>query len=97
MSREEGHVEALEQQLASLEANKEQLEKKLHTVYASLRTVTRMYQDQAPASPIFRGRKSKVGEFLYPLIKIRFWGEIICSRRSILEINLTNKNWRKKL
>ncbi|KAL7640451.1 UNVERIFIED_CONTAM: hypothetical protein RMT77_008726 [Armadillidium vulgare] len=60
LSREEGHVDALEQQLSSLETNKEQLEKKLHTVYASLRTVTRMYQDQRPSSPTRRGRKSKM-------------------------------------
>lgn len=62
LSREEGHVEALEQQLGTLDNTREQLEKKLQNVYASLRTVTRMYQDITPASPSLRSRKgTKIG------------------------------------
>ncbi|XP_063597935.1 rootletin-like [Penaeus indicus] len=62
LSREEGHVEALEQQLTTLDNNRDQLERKLQNVYTSLRTVTRMYQDTSPASPALRSRKgTKIG------------------------------------
>ncbi|XP_066951894.1 rootletin-like isoform X2 [Macrobrachium rosenbergii] len=62
LSREEGHVEALEQQLNTLDTNRDQLERKLQNVYASLRTVTRMYQDTSPSSPALRSRKgTKIG------------------------------------
>ncbi|MPD03047.1 hypothetical protein E2C01_098664 [Portunus trituberculatus] len=62
LSREEGLVEALEQQLGTLDNTREQLEKKLQNVYASLRAVTRMYQDISPASPSLRSRKgTKIG------------------------------------
>lgn len=64
LSREEGHVEALEQQLGALDTTRDQLERKLKTVYTSLRTVTRMYQDLGESSPALRGRKgSKLGSY----------------------------------
>ena len=62
MSREEGHVDALEQQLSNMDNDKEQLERKLHSVYASLRTVTRMYQEPSPGSPLKARKAANFGK-----------------------------------
>ena len=74
LSREEGHVDALEQQLNNLDNNREQLERKLHTVYASLRTVTRMYHDGSQSSPALKGsKKNKLGMFFAFIIDLYCW------------------------
>ena len=87
LSREEGHVDALEQQLNNLDNNREQLERKLHTVYTSLRTVTRMYHEGPPASPSFKGsKKSKLGKIKFKIKTILY---ILNLKKKIVSINLS--------